>query len=423
MAQVAVQSTDRFERKREAILDAATDLLNTRGVKGLTLSVAAAAVDLSTTSVTYYFKRKDDLAAACMLRGIAAMMQIVQTAMAESTPQARLHALLSRYLDRVRRAAIGEAPALPSLSDLRALNLPQRDEVAAAYLKMFRRLRQIFEVPELAWLSRGRRTARTQMLFEQLFWANAWLPKYDPEDYGRVCERMYDILVGGLAAPQSRWAPLAVPMADLAPRDRQEVGRQEVGRQETGRQEMGRETFLVAATRLINARGYRGASVDKISAELNVTKGSFYHHNEAKDDLVVACFDRTFEVMTHVQRLAMTLPGDEWLRLSSAAAALAEYQLSDHGPLLRTSALAALPEKIRREMVKHSDRVSDRFAAMISDGIAEGSLRAVDPFLAAQMLNATLNAAAELGHWVPGVSQKAAPAVFVRPLLMGVFER
>ena len=428
MAQVAVQSTDRFERKREAILDAATDLLNTRGVKGLTLSVAAAAVDLSTTSVTYYFKRKDDLAAACMLRGIAAMMQIVQTAMAESTPQARLHALLSRYLDRVRRAAIGEAPALPSLSDLRALNLPQRDEVAAAYLKMFRRLRQIFEVPELAWLSRGRRTARTQMLFEQLFWANAWLPKYDPEDYGRVCERMYDILVGGLAAPQSRWAPLAVPMADLAPRARQQVGRHETGRHETGRQEvgrqeMGRETFLVAATRLINARGYRGASVEKISAELNVTKGSFYHHNDAKDDLVVACFDRTFEVMTRVQRLAMTLPGDQWTRLTSAAAALAEYQLSEHGPLLRTSALAALPEAIRQEMVKQSDRVSDRFAAMISDGIAEGSVRPVDPFLAAQMLNANLNAGAELGFWVPDVSQKAAPAVFARPLLIGIFER
>ena len=59
-----VRSTDRFERKREAILDAATLILNRRGVKGLTLGVAAAAVDLSTTSVTYYFKRKDDLAAA-----------------------------------------------------------------------------------------------------------------------------------------------------------------------------------------------------------------------------------------------------------------------------------------------------------------------------------------------------------------------
>jgi AcrR family transcriptional regulator len=408
MAQVAVQATDRFERKREAILDAATELLNSRGVKGLTLGVAAAAVDLSTTSVTYYFKRKDDLAAACMQRGICALFEIVQVALAEQTPQARLHTLLDLYLERVRRAALGVAPPLPALSDLRALNMPQRGEVATAYMKMFRRLRQLFDAPELAWLSRGRRTARTQMLLEQLFWAASWLPKYDPEDYGRVRERMYDILVGGLAAKSSVWGPLPIPAGNLAPR---------------GRQEMGRETFLLAATRLINARGYRGASVDKISAELNVTKGSFYHHNDAKDDLVVACFDRTFDVMTRIQRLAMTLPGDQWTRLTSAAAALAEYQLSEHGPLLRTSALAALPEPIRLEMVKQSDRVSDRFASMISDGIADGSIRAVDPFLAAQMLNANLNAGAELGVWVPDVKPKAAPAVYARPLLMGIFER
>jgi AcrR family transcriptional regulator len=125
MAQAAVQTTDRFERKREAILDAATELLNTRGVKGLTLGVAAAAVGLSTTSVTYYFRRKDDLAAACMLRGIAALMEVVNGALAEPRPQARLHALLARYLDRVRRAVVGEAAPLPLLSDLRALNMPR----------------------------------------------------------------------------------------------------------------------------------------------------------------------------------------------------------------------------------------------------------------------------------------------------------
>jgi AcrR family transcriptional regulator len=408
MGQVAVQSTDRFERKREAILDASTGLLNSRGVKGLTLGIAAAAVGLSTTSVTYYFKRKDDLAAAVMLRGLACLTEIVGSALAAPTPRERLRKLLELYLERMRRAAVGEAPPLPLLSDLRALSLPQREEVSAAYLKMFRRLRQIFEAPELAWMSRGRRTARTQLVLAQLFWAAAWLPKYDPEDYGRVCERMFDILAGGLAGPDSIWEPQPIAMAEVAPR---------------GRQEMARETFLMAATRLINARGYRGASVDKISAELNVTKGSFYHHNDAKDDLVVACFDRTFDVMTRVQRLALTLPGDRWTRLSSAAAALAEYQLSEHGPLLRSSALAALPEEIRRQMVQNFDKVSDRFASMISDGIAEGSVRPVDAFLAAQMLNAMVNACAELGSLVPDVSQKAAPAVFARPLLTGIFER
>jgi AcrR family transcriptional regulator len=408
MAQVAVQSTDRFERKREAILDASTELLNARGVKGLTLGVAAASVGLSTTSVTYYFRRKDDLAAAVMLRGIQCLSDIVQAALEETSPSRRLHALIDLYLRRMRRAALGEASSLPSLSDLRALNPPQRGEVRAAYLKVFRKTRQIFEAPELDWLTRGRRTARTHLLLEQLFWARVWLPKYDPEDYGRVCERMYDILAGGLAAPDRVWAPQAVPIAEVAP---------------CGRAEMARETFLLAATRLINSRGYRGASVDKISAELNVTKGSFYHHNDAKDDLVVACFDRTFDVMTRVQRLALTLPGDQWTRLSSAASALVEYQLSEHGPLLRMTALAALPEPIRQQMVQHSDKVSDRFASMISDGVCERSIRGVDPFLAAQMLNATINAGAELGSWVPGVKQKAAPAVFARPLLMGVFSR
>jgi AcrR family transcriptional regulator len=328
--------------------------------------------------------------------------------MAEANPAARLHKLLELYLERLRLVALGEAPALPVLSDMRALNNPQRTEVWDTYMKLFRKVRSLFEDPELAWLGRGRRTARTHMLLEQLFWSAAWLPKYDPEDYPRIRERMFDILHTGLAVDGAAWDPAPAPLAELAARDSQELSR---------------ETFLLAATRLINSRGYRGASVDKISAALNVTKGSFYHHNDAKDDLVVACFDRTFEVMRRVQRLAMAQPGDQWKKLSSAAAALAEYQLSEYGPLLRTSALSALPEPIREEQVAHSNRVSDRFASMISDGIAEGSIRAVDPFIAAQMLNATLNAGAELGFWVPGVTQKAAPSVFARPLLMGIFTR
>jgi len=402
----AVRSTARFERKRDAILDAATAILNHQGVKGLTLAKAAAAVGLSTTSVTYYFKRKDDLAAACMMRGINWLAETVDQALAEPAPPARLHRLLDLYLERLRLTATGEAPEVPVLSDIRALNDPQRTDVFNAFMAVFRKVRRLFDAPELSWLSRGRTTARTHMLLEQLFWAATWLPKYDPEDYGRIRERMYDILVNGLAGPGAVWAPSPLP----------ELGAGAL-------QEPSRETFLLAATRLINRRGYRGASVELISAELNVTKGSFYHHHEAKDDLVVACFDRTFEVMRRVQRLALAQAGDCWTRLTTAAAGLTEYQLSEHGPLLRTSALSALPEPIRVEMVERSNRVSDRFASMISDGVAEGSIRPVDPFIAAQMLNATLNAGAELRFWVPDLSQKGAPAVFARPMMMGVFER
>jgi AcrR family transcriptional regulator len=405
---VAARSTDRFERKREAILDAATRLLNRKGVKGLTLGESAAAVGLSTTSVTYYFKRKDDLAAACLTRGVEAMQAMAEQALQANDPTARLHRFLTLYLEAMRSSALGETAPLPVLSDIRALSSPRREEVGKVHGRMFRKLRQIFDHPDLAWMSHGRKTARTRILLEQTYWGHNWLNKYDPEDYPRIRDRMVDILTGGVAAAGATWAPTGIPMARLAARDAPELAR---------------ETFLLAATRLINKRGYRGASVDKISAELNVTKGSFYHHNEAKDDLVVACFERTFEVMRRGQRLAMELPGNQWNRLSACAAALAEFQLSEHGPLLRTSALTALPEQMRRRMVEHANRVSDRFASMISDGIAEGSMRPVDPVIAAQMLNATLNACAELGTLVPDVRPKAAPAVFAKPMLMGIFER
>jgi AcrR family transcriptional regulator len=404
----AARATDRFERKREAILDAATILLNRRGVKGLTLGDSAAAVGLSTTSVTYYFKRKDDLAAAVLSRGVERLAGMIEQALEPADVEARLHVLLSQWLEAMRRSAVAEIAPMPVLTDMRALSSPQREEVMRVNGRMFRRLRQIFDAPELGWMSHGRKTARARILLEQLYWAHNWLPKYDPEDYPRIRDRMVDILMKGVAVPDAVWAPTGIPMERLAAREGPELAR---------------ETFLLAATRLINRRGYRGASVDKISAELNVTKGSFYHHNEAKDDLVVACFERTFEVMRRGQRLAMELPGNQWNRLSACAAALAEFQLSEYGPLLRTSALSALPEQMRRRMVEHANRVSDRFASMFSDGIAEGSIRPVDTAIAAQMLNATLNACADLGTLVPDVRPKAAPAVFAKPMLMGLFER
>ena len=402
------RSTDRFERKREAILDAATRILNRKGIKGLTLGDTAAAVDLSTTSVTYYFRKKDDLAAAAIARGIETLHDMAEAAVSAPTPAERLRLFMTSYLTRVRLAASGAAAPLPIITELLALGSPRREEVAQVYGRLFRKVRQIFDHPDHAWMSRGRRTARTRMLLEQVFWGASWLAKYDPEDFERIGERLVDILLHGVAGGGATWAPAVIAQTQLAPGEGAEAAR---------------ETFLLAATRLINRRGYRGASVDKISAALNVTKGSFYHHIEAKDELVVGCFERTFEVMRLAQRLAMDLPGSQWDRLSACAAALAEFQLSDHGPLLRTSALTALPEQMRQIMVEHSNRVSDRFASMISDGITEGTMRPVDPSIAAQMLNATLNACADLGYLVPDVRPKAAASVFVRPLLMGVFSR
>jgi AcrR family transcriptional regulator len=404
----APASTPRYAQKKEAILAAATAILNRQGVKGMTLADVASEVGLITTSVTYYYRKKDDLAAACFLRGIETFDQMIGHAAQGADWRERLLRFLDAFLDLSRRIRLREAPPMVSFTEMRALKEPQRTQVIEAYNGMFRHFRGFFDAPEFDFLDRREKNARTHLLLEQAFWTNGWLRRYDVEDYPRLRDRMLDILSGGLANGDRAWSPspleaLTPPLPD--PHDH------------------ARETFLIAATRLINQRGYRGASVEDISAQLNVTKGSFYHHNEGKDDLVADCFKRSFAVVRRAQLASRDLPGGQWQRLASVTAALVEYQLSDEGPLLRASAMGALPPPLRQQMAERYNRISDRFASMVSDGIAEGSIRPVDPMIAANMLNALINAAASLGSWVPGVTREEAAAVFARPLLQGVFSR
>lgn len=406
----AAASTARYEKKKEAILAAATAVLNRQGVKGMTLADVGARVGLLTTSVTYYFKKKEDLAAACLMRGIETFDALVdEAADASGTQQAegRLKTFLERFFDLSRRIRQGEAPPIPSFTELRALKAPHRETVGDAFNDLFRKVRGLFDGPQFEGLSRLEKTARSHLLLEQTFWTTAWLRRYDIEDYGRVRERMYDILVNGISAGAA-WDPAPLPpLTDAQGGDDTAVSR---------------ETFLIAATRLINQRGYHGASVEEISAQMGVTKGSFYHHNTDKDGLVIDCFKRTFEAMRRAQSASRQAGESQWKRLCSATAALVAFQLSDNGPLLRASALSALPAEIRHEMTDHYARASERFAAMVSDGIAEGTIRPVDPVIAAHMLNSMLNAAASLQVWAPGMAHGEAAALFARPLLTGVFK-
>ncbi len=402
------QGTDRYNKKKEAIIAAAAGILNRRGVRGMTLADVAASVDLITTSVTYYFKKKEDLAVACYLRGIERFDTLITGALPQADPPQRLLKFLESYLDLHRRIREGEEAPIAVFNDIRALKEPHLPIVGRAYGQFFRKVRSLFRSPGYEWLDRRIATARTHMVMEQLYWSVTWLPRYDLDDYPRIRDRMFDIMAFGVAPAGAQWRPARLP-------DPSVIG--------DNAQDSLRETFLTAATRLINQRGYRGASVEKISQQLNVTKGSFYHHNDAKDDLVVECFERTFEFMRRVQSAALVEPGDYWKKISSAAATLIEFQLSERGPLLRSSALSALPEYIRLNMVERANRVSERFAAMISDGVAQGSIRAVDPYIAAQMLNATLNAASDLAFTIPDVVAAEAPALYARPMLMGVFSR
>jgi hypothetical protein len=108
------------------------------------------------------------------------------------------------------------------------------------------------------------------------------------------------------------------------------------------------------------------------------------------------------------------------VRLHSVVAALAEFQISPAGPLMRTSALQSLPEDMRIRLIEASDRIARRFSGMVSDGIAEGALRPVDPAVASQMLNAAINAVADRRLAKHDIQLEQAPQQYAIPLLYGI---
>jgi AcrR family transcriptional regulator len=392
-------TTRRFETRKSTIVTSAVDVLNRKGIRGMTLGDVAATLDLVPTAVIYYFKSKEELAATCFLKAIERYNDFISFAEDGATVRERVKRFLQAYFDFKRDVITGSAEPIAVFNDVRALNA---EPVNVAYVAMYRRARALLISPETEAWTRLELNARTHLLISEMFWIVAWINRHDPEEYDRIAERMAAVTAGGIAAPDARWSPAALPSPITEGAD------------------AANELFLKAATELINEEGYVGASVEKISARLNVSKGSFYHHNETKEELVMACFERTFEVMRSVIRSAEEIRGSRYDTLATAASALVEYQMSGKARLLRTSAITSAPESMQPYLLGQFERISVRLASLISDGIADGSLRAVDANIVAHTLTGMINAAAELHLWARNVTAKTAAGAYVRPFFEGL---
>jgi len=379
-----IAETRRFGEKRQAIIHAASVLINEVGVKATTLSDVARAIGLNATSITYYFSRKEQLVVAVYEATLDLMERMAREALAEPDSAARLRRYIAEHVELRRRIRRGEKGLLTALSEIRTLDADAQVPLLARYRTVVKLVRGFFGEAhsdrEHALFS-----ARAHILLEAMMWWPVWSLRYSSLDFPRVEERTFDILANGIPAAPGCWSPR--PLADDGWRTREAIKPSQ------------NDEFLRAATVTINQRGYRGASVNRIAKSLNVTKGSFYHHHDAKDDLVLACFQRSYDRLSAVQMAGQAMETDHWTRLSSVLRELLDVQFFDAMPLLRTTALQSLDSDQRTDVVTRSNRLARRFAGMLIDGIADGSVRAIDPLVASQIIMSTLNSAYEARKW------------------------
>lgn len=400
----ASAKTLRYQETYERILNAAAALINSDGARGMTFAAVAESVGLNTTSVTYYFKRKEQLALSCYHRTMDRYEAFVDQAAQQDTPESRIAAFLAAVFDDLRAVREGHSPAHAVLLELRTLEEPAKTEALDRYRGIFGKLRALIGTSD-APLAHARLTGKANILSENLFWLPFWIDRYDLEDFPRVQARMTDLLLYGVAGTGQDWITCISDTHEPASSTHKGIAQ---------------DDFLRAATFLINERGYRGASVERIAAHLNVTKGSFYHHLDAKDDLVEACFQRSFAVVAQSQFTASDQSGSAWLRICGSIGDLLERQFREDAALLRSTALQALPPTVRATVVDQSNRLARRYSGMLTDGMADGSIRAIDPLIASQMLMALVNSAYDLRWWSKRLPMKEAVRFYGTTIAFGL---
>ncbi|RST31133.1 TetR/AcrR family transcriptional regulator [Sphingomonas ginkgonis] len=389
--------TKKFARRREQLLDLASRQINDQGARAMTLTAVAKQLSLDTSSVTYYFKRKDDLVGACLARTMHWLHESARMAAEEPSPRHRVRRFVHEHLALHRRQRDPAEPRLALLSDLPTLPEPVRSRLEAQYRDVFRIVRGFFDATTE---ERDHRLLCTSYLLATILWLPAWIDRYMVGDFERIEQRLCDILFDGLQVG-GRWQPAIEPLEEV---DRSAQGR-----------------FLLAATNLINREGYLGASVEKIAAELGVSTGSFYHHLDNKDDLVIACFQRSFALIKRAQQASAAQGGAQGEQLARTLASLLALQFAGESPLLRINAYQALPVELRLQMLHRTGQVTRHIAGTISDGMIDGSLRPIDAVLAGHAVLAAINAASDLRGWAAGRPLEEAVGGMLRLVGRGMF--
>lgn len=155
-----------------------------------------------------------------------------------------------------------------------------------------------------------------------------------------------------------------------------------------------RDEFIEAGRRLIQTRGYERFTIDDLLAEVGASKGAFYHYFDSKPALLEAVVERFADEVVMAAASVVTDPRlPAVAKLERYFAAIAARKTAERHfleELLRvwySDENAIVREKIRRQTIR---LVAPHIAAIIRQGIAEGTIALVDPDEMARVVLALL---------------------------------
>ena len=146
--------------------------------------------------------------------------------------------------------------------------------------------------------------------------------------------------------------------------------------------EVRREELLALALRLFMTVGFERTSVEQITREAGVAKGTFYHYFASKQDLLAQLVDSyADQLFTHVEQALAAIEGDAVARLKAFSRLSTSFKLEHRDESVAFGRMLYADENL---MLRHKlysawfERTRPLFGAILEQGIAEGSFSVAD---------------------------------------------
>ncbi|WP_324758968.1 TetR/AcrR family transcriptional regulator [Haloarcula sp. GH36] len=154
-----------------------------------------------------------------------------------------------------------------------------------------------------------------------------------------------------------------------------------------------REAIMQATFCALQEHGYAGLSIQRIADQAELSKSTFYHHFDGKDDLLLSFLEYILDTFDQLFQLESS--GDPHNDLKTFMSLILgdlphAEELPDRDAALRAyvelRAHAVRTPEFRAKFTETDHRFTDRVATIIEEGIDEGVFADVDPELTAQFL-------------------------------------
>ena len=141
-----------------------------------------------------------------------------------------------------------------------------------------------------------------------------------------------------------------------------------------------RMAILEAAAKIFNERGYHQTSMSDVATALNVTKPFLYYYLKDKEDILFQCSRIATEQLHAILDEVRAADVSGWERLGLVFRGYVKVMCNDFGVCLIRSTSPGLMQKESRDKLWTGRRRLNREVEMIiAQGIADGSIRSVDP--------------------------------------------